>query len=625
MKRILIDILPALCEGIFTAIFGRISESVPRSRSRRLFFWGSSGAIVFWAMMLTGLIWPLSAPAQAPAPPPVHAFDPETGTNAADDDELILTDWFILDEGSSPTPSPMPSLPPGVTPAVSEPAVAPPPPTVPASPAVSSPSTDSGPPAGPPLVNLPPIPGPAPKPAEIPSPAPTQAEAVPVAPVPALPIQAQKPPESVPPVQVPAGYTPLPTVPLQSAPEPLPDPFALPPAAEPKAPAPNLAAPADSLTVPLGQVQSVPAPQWGNADPETTPSQSQVISGAPLPQFDASQSHWIQLEIGQGDGSGQAPAAARPTSVYSLPDPAAKPLEPAPAPAQATVEAATDQALDQAISQPPAAGRNYNSPDGREHLRNLFPEFTSPESLGARAPAAGSPASGGQTPASAGTAPKTEPAGSAPAQATPDKTDEEVGSSAILKAGGLLTVDEQFGAAEILPPLSGRPRWPAPETQAPAKPPVPDPTPKAASAKPEPPVVSPAVKAAPAKTALRPEAKPAQAKSSGSGQAKKGGSKKAAARAPATPAGVGLMIINETGRDRVGQQYRSVLAQMGYKVVSAGEGRPGRGPAGQTVINYRPGLKAQAQAVARHLPGKKVLSEAKKGQVLASEIMIYIR
>lgn len=190
-------------------------------------------------------------------------------------------------------------------------------------------------------------------------------------------------------------------------------------------------------------------------------------------------------------------------------------------------------------------------------------------------------------------------------------------------------MDEYVGAAEILPPLSGRPRQPSTETQAkPASVPAkPAPAPKATALKPEPPATTLPAKATPAKAAPKPAAKSAPSKTSGTGKAKKGASKKTGGTqaVPAAPAGLGLIIINETGRNQVGQQYRSVLAQMGYKVVSVGEGQPGRGPAGQTVINYRPGLKAKAQAVARHLPGKKVLVEAKKGQVLASEIMIYIR
>lgn len=616
-KRTMTDLLPMPCEGVFRAIFGRLSTSRPRSRPRGM----SSSSGLCLVVILSTLIWPASAPAQATNPPPVHSFEVEQSSNAAegDADELILTDWFNLPDESSPSnQSPMPSLPPG------------------AAPAASAPTADPGPPAGPPLVNIP----------AIPAPAESRSLRAPVEPQTASPAQAppsapvQAPAEIAPSThQVPAGFTPLPTVPLQPTSQPGPDPFALPPTSEPEAAYPDTTSPAPTenrRTVPLGQKQTVPDPQWSNSDPETTPSQSQVISGAPLPQFDSSQSPWIQLEIGQGDGSGQTPpATSRPTSVYSLPDPAAKPLTPAPAasPGEAQMDAATDKALDQAISQPPAAaGGSLDTPAGRERLRNLFSDMMPPESEGARAPVVNPPAPPASTlplpdsvysPPGPAAKPQARPRESD--QAVPDR--DNVGSSSILRAGELLNLDDYVGAAEILPPLSGRPRQPATETPAKSAPVVVKPSPKSVSPKPEPQVATPPVKTAPAKTAPKPAAKSAPSKAAGAGNAKKGASKKtggAPAVSPA-PAGLGLIIINETGRDRVGQQYRSVLAQMGYKVVSVGEGQPGRGAMGQTVINYRPGLKAKAQAVARHLPGKKVLVEAKKGQVLASEIMIYIR
>lgn len=628
-KRIVTDLLPVCGAEVFTVISRRPALSRPRLWSRLLFSLGGPALLILGAMLLTALVWPASASAQTTSPPP-----------EADSDELILMDFFQeTAEGSSPNQPPLPSLPPNVTPAAPTASA---PPAAPTSPAASGPPADSGPPAGPPLVNLPPLKAP---PAE-PSPGPPQepSTARPTAPSPAptesaRPVPEQAPVEAVPSTQVPAGYTPLPTVPLQptAAPAPVPDPFTLTPTSEPAELPAESAAPADSRTVPLGGAQGLPAPQWEKTDLETNPSQSQIISGSPLPQFDASQSRWIQLEIGQGDGSGPAPSAApRPTSVYSLPDPAAKTQARPPDPVEAAVEAATDQALDQAISQPPAAAeRSFDTPAGRQKLRDVFSDLNPSDSEVLRAPITAKPPAGGSSSPAAGTAPPQ--VGSLPQAAgpAPDRTPapgpaaEDVGSSSILKAGGLLTVEEQFGAAEILPPLSGRPRWPVTEAPAPAQPAA---EPPAVSTKPEAPAAAPVVKAAPARDALRPTAKPAAkpapSKKAGAGQAKKGASKKngrGAQAAPAAPVGLGLIIINETGRERVGQQYRSVLAQMGYKVVSVGEGRPGRGPAGQTVINYRPGLKAKAQAVARHLPGKKVLVEAKKGQVLATEVMIYIR
>jgi hypothetical protein len=181
-----------------------------------------------------------------------------------------------------------------------------------------------------------------------------------------------------------------------------------------------------------------------------------------------------------------------------------------------------------------------------------------------------------------------------------------------LKSGGLISVEDYVGAAEILPPLTGR--LPLPKTAAPQAELPPNVTP-APSTRPRAETRAPAP--APQPSVAPPPPKPA------GGQTKN--KKRRAASTPDRPAaGVSLTIINETGQPRIGEQYRSVLTQMGYRVLSVGNG-PASGGSGQTVIKYRPGSRAGALAVSRHLPGRKVLVEAGAGQVLASEIMVHLK
>jgi hypothetical protein len=65
------------------------------------------------------------------------------------------------------------------------------------------------------------------------------------------------------------------------------------------------------------------------------------------------------------------------------------------------------------------------------------------------------------------------------------------------------------------------------------------------------------------------------------------------------------MLVNETGRPGVADDYMAVLTQMGYQVVGVTNGFAQTAGAGGTVISYRPDSLAQAQALARRLPGKK--------------------
>jgi hypothetical protein len=57
----------------------------------------------------------------------------------------------------------------------------------------------------------------------------------------------------------------------------------------------------------------------------------------------------------------------------------------------------------------------------------------------------------------------------------------------------------------------------------------------------------------------------------------------------------------------VAEDYRSVLSQMGYTVIST-TSRPAMGSSGQTIITYKPENQSQARLLARHLPGQRVLN-----------------
>jgi hypothetical protein len=69
-----------------------------------------------------------------------------------------------------------------------------------------------------------------------------------------------------------------------------------------------------------------------------------------------------------------------------------------------------------------------------------------------------------------------------------------------------------------------------------------------------------------------------------------------------------VLVVNETGRPGVGENYLAVLSQMGYQVIGVTNGLSQ--PSGQTIITYQPGRQSQAQALARRLPGHKVMVQA---------------
>ena len=356
---------------------------------------------------------------------------------------------------------------------------------------------------------------------------------------------------------------------------------------------------AESASVPLGQGAALPQSGWQSVSGALPPSQ--YISDAPEPQFDAGSSRWVQPEIGQSFSAGSAQPAGqpRPSSVSTV---HTSPSE--------RLDAVLDGDLDtpspaQAAAPAPSPAASAQTPEGREHLRNLFSDLTSSDSLEAPTAAASAGRTAPPVPDFSGLgAPSPSTSGS---QAGP--IEEYDGSSAILKAGGLLTLENHYGAAEILPPLTNQPplKTAAPVVEPPSKQPQ-------AQARP----AEPKAAAAPAASGVSKKSKSAKAVGS------KRSSSSAKTRAAAPAAKGNLMIINSTGNPRIGDIYQSVLTRMGHTVVSVAQGTPG-GATGQTVITYRPGYRAQAQAISRHLPGQKVLTEAKGGQVLASEVMVNIR
>ena len=534
------------------------------------------------AVILTALSVPLALWAQTDEPPPVHPFgltESQSPDQALDDAEALVDFYAEAAEGAGLSDggyAPLPSLPPSV-------------PTVqPVQPAAEAPPAT-----------------PAARDAPAASPAPANSFTAPVDLQDSTPVSSNASGVSAgddyaSPVVSPDVYIPsaddLPGV----------DPFA-PPVAAPLDDPAN-AAPAESVSqsFPLGQGTALPSPQWVNAADNVEPAvQHQFITGSPLPQYDASQSNWQSLEVGQADRVSNTPAAGsaqRAGSVSTVPLPpesASVPTAPAGS-LESRVDAVMDAAID-ATMEPSAAeakpGSRFQEPSGRDQLKLLFSDMLP------------------QQPVAPAPVPAVAPLPANP----PAPTDGEEGGSAILKAGGLLTT-EQYGQAGILTPLNEKlpkaaERSPAPGTS--AQPPA---TPKTGSQAQAASVKS-AVSAGAKSTA---SVKPAPAAKAATSAARKKTGKSSSAPAVAA-SGIKLMIINETGNDRVGELYRSVLSKIGYKVVSVGNSPPSGGQTGRTVINYRPGAKAKAQTVARHLPGKKVLVQAKGGQTLAQEIMVYIR
>jgi hypothetical protein len=167
----------------------------------------------------------------------------------------------------------------------------------------------------------------------------------------------------------------------------------------------------------------------------------------------------------------------------------------------------------------------------------------------------------------------------APAPAAALQDDDE---PAISRAGSVMAefgVVPKAGSAGPLPPqdaASARP--PAPVASAPAIP----------SARPSVPATTRERQAEPQEAAP-----PARRRS-----------KPAAAAAPRPS--LTVVVINETGRPHVAEDYRSVLSQMGYRVLSVQDRAP-QGGAGETVIAFNGASRGQASALARRLPGRRVM------------------
>lgn len=417
------------------------------------------------------------------------------------------------------------------------------------------------------------------------------------------------------------------------------DPFNPPPAA---ASGPQPFQPQAGSAVPLGQgrVQSsLPSPFWEDLSSDTSYYPPAESAG-----------NWIQLEVGQSDSVSTVPAAPpggrRPTSVYSVPPPPSQASRDAGRAAGVPVStpeppaSAVDRAMNHAI-QEPTASTQLLEPAERENLRKLFSDILPPSAQG-RPAGAGTLAGTSQAEA-AKPSPEAKNGGSAPKVNT--------GPSAISKAGGLLSEPLAKAAAQVAdrpsePELKSAPAAASSAAGTLAEIPLKSAgtaggAPIAAAGKPVEEAKIKVAATAPAVEKSQPVSKgvettknkpePAKAKSTPAKPAPAAkttvkSSPAAAKPAPApTKNSFSLIVVNETGRDRVAQQYGSVLKRLGYNVSSEVEGKAGKGPAGQTVISYRTGFKNQAQSVSRYLPGKKTLLEAKTNQVLASEIMIYIR
>ena len=273
----------------------------------------------------------------------------------------------------------------------------------------------------------------------------------------------------------------------------------------------------------------------------------------------------------------------------------------------------------QAAQTPPASAQAATPP---AKAAPAPAKATPAPSKAAPAPAKATPAPAKATPAPAKAAPAPAKAVPAPAAQTPApqaaaQEDPPPGDDwAIGRAGALLT-QEAYGQAKILPPLDLPPAQPTakpatePEIKAPVKP----------GAKPEAkPAAKPEAKPE-AKPAAKPEAKPA-AKQEAKPAAKpvQGGGTKPG---PAAPRG-SLALVNQTGDPQVGTVYQSALSRLGYTILPGPAAAPGPGPAGQTVIYYRPGAISQAQAVSRDLPGRKVLAETSSPGA-AADIVVVLR
>ena len=383
--------------------------------------------------------------------------------------------------------------------------------------------------------------------------------------------------------QTPAGQAAgVPSLPPSAGVPPLPpsaaDPFALPPSgsiplgsAEPPMTSPSSSPPeAETPDDPFG----TPAPESRQVR-QIGPAVAPAESGIQVPATA------VPATAGQEARAPAASAALPALPAYSAPSVPVTPVPAVPVPAAPAEIPQARQTLEEAQ---------------RARLKALFPDMLPPPDQNV----------------SALTAPP-------PVLAEPEQLTED--EAAIARAGALLT-RENYGQAKILPPLDlppareETPAKPETEEQAPAQePPAQEPAAQTPAAQTKaPPAKAPAAqtKAPPAKApAAKPKATPAKA----------GQGKKAPVPAPARGA---LALVNETGDPQVGALYQSALSRLGYTILSGPAGGFSGGPAGRTVIFYRPGAQARAQAVSRDIPGRKTLAEAPPGAA-AADIVVVLR
>lgn len=108
-----------------------------------------------------------------------------------------------------------------------------------------------------------------------------------------------------------------------------------------------------------------------------------------------------------------------------------------------------------------------------------------------------------------------------------------------------------------------------------------------------------------------------------SGKSKGTGQRRARSAAPLPRPDLTVMIVNETGSPAAADNYRAVLASVGYQVVGIAE-RPSSSPGSrQTVISCVPGKEGQARALARRLPGNKAVSVSR--EPLPAQAIVIIR
>jgi hypothetical protein len=412
-----------------------------------------------------------------------------------------------------------------------------------------------------------------------------------------------------------------------------------------------------------GTVVQPPPPPWLKSSRDAS-GRSAYNSGGAIPDFDSTNSHWVDMEVGEYDRPVRNTPAPTPTLA---PTPAStqtqapistpvrsSPTAPTLLPAQASsgpLESQTGGQLSpegqgsaQGSGQSPPTPPEEESGDRRQ-LRDLFQDMLPPPPTAQDNPPNQGSVTGSLTPPPGGAA--GGPSGGAltpPIQVPPGLS----GSSG--------------AQAPILPPVEASPdsassgpvivvRDPMAESQTPSAPPpsiTPPPVPDDPNSGPAigragalmvesgpsaqtGPKGSAAILApsSPAATVPAPKSSPgAASKSQGTGTQsasppKNGsqGSKRPAPAAPLRP-NLSVVIINESGSPEAAESYRAVLSSIGYRVLSVSQRQNSSPGNRQTVIAYGPGKESQARALARRIPGEKIMA---KGDGLPADTVVIIR